>query len=1056
MNRTRTSLALAGLLALFVAPARTQQPDTTLWARLRFRFVGPEGNRASAIVGEPGNPMVVYIGAASGGVWKTEDGGVQWRPVFDSEPAQAIGALAVAPSAHNVVWAGTGETFIIRSLTAIGNGVYKSTDAGRSWNHMGLDSTGRVGRIVIHPTNPDVVYACALGRAFGPAPDRGVYRTTDGGKTWTRVLFVDPNTGCADLAMDPGDPNVLFAGMWQLEIKTWNLKSGGPGSGLWVTRDGGATWKRLAGHGLPEASHAVGKIAVAVAPSDPNRVYTLIEDTDPSLYRSDDAGATWRLVTRNHDMAERAPYYVRFAVSPDDPDRLYFVTVRFSVSLDGGASLVRSGFGAGGDNHDIWVDPLNADRYLIAHDGGASMTLNRGKSYTRVVLPIAQMYHVFTDTKVPYNLYGNRQDDGSYRMPSISLSGGISEGLWQAIGGCESGFGVPDTVDNATVWSGCYDGGLEVYDVRTRHALSPHDHTHVYAGSQVVHLTTDGGASWKVISPDLTRNDTTHQQSSGGVSTDNLMTFDGANLLAIAESPLEAGVIWTGSNDGLVQVTRDGGAHWTNVSANIPKMPAWAKIVVIEPSHLDKGAAYIAVDAHELDDLTPYIYKTTDYGKTWRKITDTFPRSAFSFVHTVCEDPVRRGLLYAGTENGLFVTFDDGARWLPLQTNLPHAPVVWITVQPKFHDLVIATYGRGFYILDDVGPLEQIDAAALARRATLFPPRPAYRFRDVQGVVRAPGSAIQAQNPPYGAGLTYSLSAALADTATTPDTTRRQRSPRIVILGAGGDTVRTLEATRQLGLNRVWWDLRYAAPTTPRLRTPPPGKSFVRTGTDGTRPLVAWDLDLSTRGPLVPPGTYTVRLTVGDTTLSQQLTVLKDPNTTASDADVAAQVQLTATIRGEQDSVARMIDRLEWVRRQLQDLAGQVRGDSTIARDSAARRIGRLADSLDRKGQSIEAALFDVHLTGAREDAFRNPTQLYERLAALQSDVAENSSDFAPTSQQVAVNDLFRQRIADASGKFADFMTKDLPAFSAELRAASLKDVIAAKLEGGRPPDTGP
>ena len=1021
MNRTRTSLALAGLLALVTAAAasaRTQQSDTTLWAHLRFRFVGPEGNRASAITGEPGNPMVVYVGAASGGIWKTEDGGMQWRPVFDSEPAQAIGALAVAPSAHNVVWAGTGETFIIRSLTAIGNGVYKSTDAGRTWNHMGLDSTGRVGRIVIHPTNPDVVYACALGRAFGPAPDRGVYRTTDGGKTWSRVLFVDANTGCADLAMDPGDPNVLFAGMWQLEIKTWNLKSGGPGSGLWVTRDGGATWKRLTGHGLPAANHPVGKIAVAVAPSDPNRVYALLEDTDPSLYRSDDAGATWRLVSRNHDMAERAPYYVRFAVSPDDPDRLYFVTVRFSVSLDGGATLARSGFGAGGDNHDIWVDPQNADRYLIAHDGGASMTLNRGKSYSRVVLPIAQMYHVFTDTKVPYFLYGNRQDNGSYRMPSNSLGGGISEGLWQSIGGCESGFGVPDTVDNVTVWSGCYDGGLEVFDARTRHArnvrvwpeasygwrpadvkyrwnwtfpiaISPHDHTKVYVGSQVVHQTTDGGA------------------------------------------------------------------HWTDVTPNIARLPAWSKIVNIAPSHFDKGTAYVAVDAHELDDLAPYIYKTTDYGKTWRKISDTFPRSAFSFVHAVCEDPARRGLLYAGTENGLFVTFDDGARWLPLQTNLPHAPVVWITVQPHFHDLVVATYGRGLWILDDVAPLEQLDAAALARRASLFALRPAYRFREVQGVVRAPNSAIQAQNPPYGADLTYSLAAALADTASTPDTTRRQQPARIAILSAGGDTVRTLEATRQLGLNRVWWDLRYASPTTPQLRTPPPAKSFVRTGADGTRPLVAWDLDLSTRGPLVPPGTYTVRVTVGDTTLNQPLTVLKDPNTTASDADVAAQTQLATAIRAEQDSVGRIINRLEWVRRQLQDLAGQVRGDSTIARDSAARRIGRLADSLDRKARAIEGALFDVHLTGAREDAFRNPTQLYERLAALQSDVAENSSDFAPTTQQVAVNDLLRQRIADASGKFADFMTKDLPGFAAELRGASLKDVIAA-YPGLAPRATGP
>jgi photosystem II stability/assembly factor-like uncharacterized protein len=1091
MNRTGRILALIALCAAPPAPLAfplvAQQVDTTFWANLRYRFVGPEGNRASAIVGEPGNPAVIYVGAASGGVWKTEDGGVVWRPVFDSEPAQAIGALAIAPSAHNVVWAGTGETFIIRSLTAIGNGVYKSTDAGRSWSHMGLDSTGRVARIVVHPLNPDVVFACALGRAFGPAQDRGVYRTTDGGKTWNRVLFVDPNTGCSDLAMDPKDPNVLFAGMWQLEIKTWNLKSGGPGSGLWVTRDGGTTWKRLSGHGLPEASHAVGKIAVAVAPSDGNRVYALMEDTDPSLYRSDDAGATWRLVSRNHDMAERAPYYVRFAVSPDDPDRLYFVTVRFSVSKDGGATLERTSFAAGGDNHDFWVDPQNPDRHLIAHDGGASLTLNRGKSYQRVVLPIAQMYHVFTDTRIPYYLYGNRQDNGSYRLPSNSLGGSISEGQWQAVGGCESGFGIPDTVDNVTVWSGCYDGGLETYDIRTRHArnvrvwpeasygwrpadvkyrwnwtfpvaISPHDHTHVYAGSQFVHLTTDGGASWKTISPDLTRNDTSHEQSSGGVSTDNLMTFDGATLLAIAESPLEAGVIWTGSNDGLVHVTRDGGAHWTDVTPNIRGLPQWAKIVNIEPSRSDKGAAYVAADAHELDDRGPYIYKTTDYGKTWRKVTDTFPRSAFSFVHVVAEDPVRRGLLYAGTENGLFVTFDDGARWLPLQTNLPHAPVTWITVQPRFHDLVVSTYGRGYWILDDVGPLERLEPPAIAARAFLFAPRPAYRFRQVQGIARAPNSAVQAQNPPYGADITYALSAALADTATSPpaDTTRRQRPARIVILGSAGDTVRVLEATRQLGMNRVWWDLRYASPPTPHLRTPPPGKPFVRTGADGSRPLVAWDLDLSTRGPLVPPGTYTVRLTVGDTTLSQPLTVLRDPNTTATDADLAAQAQLGLAIRAEQDSVARMIDRVEWVRRQLQDLSGQVRGDSTIARDSATRRIGRLADTLDRKGLAIERLLFDVNLTGAREDAFRNPTQLYERLAALQSDVAENSADFAPTTQQVAVNDLFRQRLADAATRFADFMTKDLPAFSTELRGAQLKDVIAARIEANPPRETGP
>ncbi len=1063
-------LAVASLFA--VASLAVQQPDTALWTRLHYRFVGPEGNRAVAVIGEPGNPMVAYVGAASGGIWKTEDAGWHWRAVFDSEPAQAIGALAMAPSAHNIIWAGTGETFFIRSMTALGNGVYKSTDAGRSWTHMGLDSTGRIARVAISPLDPNVVLVCALGRAYGPAQQRGVYRTTDGGKTWTRVLFVDPNTGCSDLALDPSDPNVVYAGMWQFEIKTWHLQSGGPGSGLWTSHDGGVTWKRLSGHGLPVASHSVGKIAVAVAPSAPNTVYALIEDADPSLYRTDDGGNTWRLVSRDHAMAERAPYYVRFAVSPDDENRLYFVTVRFSISQDGGQTFARSGFGGGGDNHDIWIDPLNADRYMIAHDGGATITLNRGKSYTRVVLPIAQMYHVNVDTRVPYFLYGNRQDGSSYRMPSRSLAGGISEGEWGHVGGCESGFAIPDTMDNATVWSGCYDGGLEVFDVRTDHArnvrvwpeagygwrpadmkyrwnwtfpiaISPHDHTHVYVGSQFVHLTTDGGASWKAISPDLTRNDTTHQQSSGGTSTDNLMTFDGATLFAIAESPVQKGVIWVGSNDGLVHITKDAGATWSDVTAAM-KLPPWGKISSIEPSHFDAGTAYLAVDLQELDDLSPYIYKTTDFGKTWTNVASTLPRSTLSFVHNAAEDPVRRGLLYAGTEAGLYVTLDDGAHWAALQTNLPHAPVSWIVVQPEFKDLVVATYGRGLWILDDITPLEQMDAAPLAGKAHLFAPRPAYRFRGMQGITDAPNSAVTAENPPYGADLTYYLSSAVADTSQTPDTTRRQRPIRIAILGPQGDTLRLLNGERQPGLNRVWWDLRSAAPAVPRLRTPPLGKSWVRTGADGTRPLVSWDLDLSLRGPLVLPGTYTVRLRVDDSTYSQPLTVLKDPNTAGNDAEVQAQAQLGLTIRGEQDSVTRMINRLEWVRAQLQGLAGQLRGDSALARDSSARRLASQADSLDRKGLAVEGALFDVHLTGAREDAFRSPMQLYGRLAALQSDVSENSADFAPTTQQVAVNQLFAQRIADAGVRFQDFMEKQLAAFSAALRAANLKDVLGA------------
>src|SRR2546430_1136287 len=626
-SRMARVLAVIAPLRRLVSPARTQQSDTTLWARLRYRFVGPEGNRAVAVAGEPGNPLVAYVGAASGGIRKTEDGGVHWRAVFDSQPAQAIGAVAVASSAHNVLWAGTGETFFIRSTTALGNGVYRSTDGGRSWQHQGLDGTGRIARIVIHPANPDVVLVCALGRAYGPAQDRGVYRTTDGGKTWTRVLFVDPNTGCSDLALDPGDPNTIFAGMWQFEVKTWHLQSGGPGSGLWVSRDGGATWTRITGHGLPDARHVVGKVAVAVAPSNPNTVYALIEDQDPTLYRSDDRGTTWHVVSHDHSMAERAPYYVRFAVAPDDEERLYFVSVRFSMSRDGGRTLARSGYEGGGDNHDIWIDPLNPDRFMVAHDGGVSITLNRGRTFMRVVLPIAQMYHV--------------------------------------------------------------------------------------------HVTSDGGASWKVVSPDLTRNDTSHQQSSGGVTTDNLMTFDGATLFALAESPAQAGVIWAGSNDGLVHVTRDGATTWTDVTGNLPKLAPWGKISNIEPSRFDAGTAYISVDLHELDDLDPYIFKTTDFGRSWKRISEGLPRSSLGFVHVVREDPTRRGMLFAGTESGVYVTLDDGGHWAPLQSNLPLAPISWITVQPHFHDLVVATYVRGLWILDGISPLEDPAFAALPARAVL-------------------------------------------------------------------------------------------------------------------------------------------------------------------------------------------------------------------------------------------------------------------------------------------------------------------------------------------------
>jgi photosystem II stability/assembly factor-like uncharacterized protein len=1058
-----------------LAPAPAPAPpaaDTGLFHGLRWRSLGPDGNRASAVVGVPGNPLVAYVGAASGGVWKTEDGGSSWRPVFDDEPAQSIGALAIAPSAHNEVWAGTGETFYIRLATALGDGIYLSTDAGKTWSNMGLRKTGRIGRIIVDPRDPDVVYACAMGNGYVPQAERGVFRTRDRGKSWEKVLFVNDSTGCSDLAIDPQDPGTLFAGMWQVEIHTWDLHSGGRGSGVYVTHDGGDHWTEVAGHGFPSDTATLGKVSVAVAPSDPDRVYALVQAGDPALYRSEDGGTSWRLVSHDHRMAERGPYYTRMRVSPADPDRLYFASVGFGMSRDGGETMADHPPRGGGDNHDIWIDPTDADRYMVAHDGGASITLDGGVSFQRVVLPIAQMYHVYTDDRVPYFVYGNRQDGYSYRGPSRTPGGfSIPIGDWTAVGGCESGFAVPDTVSNDVVWSGCYDGQLGRTTISTGHerdvtvwpeagygvpprdkkyrwnwtfpiAISPHDPNRVYVGSQVVHMTTDGGQSWKAISPDLTRDDTAREGSSGGTSIDNLNTFSAATLSSIAESPVKAGVLWAGSYDGLVHVSRDGGAHWSDVTGAIPGLPAWGRVSNVEPSHFEAGTAYLAVNLQEQGDFAPYVYVTRDYGEHWKRIDAGLPRTELGFVHVVREDPSRPGLLFVGTENGVWTSLDDGAHWRSLQTNLPHAPAYWLTVQPHFHDLAVATYGRGIWILDDITPLEAMSAeggtGASADSVAFYAPRAAYRFRPTQTRHSTP-SHVQGRNPPAGASLTYALP-------------RKSSGPvHIVVLDASGDTVRTLRADGDAGLDRTWWDLRYEGARRPELRTPPPGAPWVSLGKDGTRSVRPWDLDLSQRGPTVAPGTYTIRLTASGKTLVRKLEVLKDPSTTGTEQDIRAQIRLALGIRDDMDTTAVTIDRLEWLRKQLGDLAGLL-ADRSRGGASAGDLAGlrKRIEAAHDTATEVEGRLFDIHLTGAREDAFRHPNRLWSRYSSLLSDVAEESSDDPPTEQQQAVFEVLHGRLERARGAYHDLVTRTIPALRAALRGADLPYVLPAG-----PPDAG-
>jgi photosystem II stability/assembly factor-like uncharacterized protein len=1037
--------------------------------QLHFRALGPVGNRAAAIIGEPGNPLVMYVGAASGGIFKTEDGGNVWRPIFDQQDVAAVGALAMAPSRHSTIWAGTGEPWLIRPDYPMGDGVYKSTDAGKSWQHMGLDETGHIARVVIDPQNPESVFVCAVGQAYKPQHSRGIFHTRDGGRTWDQVLFVDENTGCSDLAMDAHNSQALFAGMWQLDIKTWNLNSGGKGSGVYASHDGGATWNKISGHGLPDADHALGKVAVAIAPSDSSRVYALVQDTTPGLYRSNDGGAIWRLVNQSHLPTERSPYYTRMGISPDDPGTIYFPSVSWSVSHDGGETLARDAVRAGGDNHDVWIDPTNASRILVANDGGASVSLNRAQSYQHFTLPIAQVYHVYADTKIPYNVFGNRQDGEAYMGPSNNLSGSrgffgspITAGDWRTYGGCESGFGVPDPVEPDVVWSGCYDGGLDRMDLRTGQsrsvnvwpdatygwapvdvkyrfhwtfpiAISPFDHKKVYVGSQVVHVTINGGQTWTPISGDLTLNDKTHQQNSGGISVDNLQTFDGAVLYAIAESPRQQGVIWTGSNDGQVNVTRDAGKTWTNVTKNISGLPAWGTVMNVEPSHFDAGTAYIAVDLEQVGDYTTYVYKTTDFGASWKMISGTASKGVNSSAKCVREDPVRKGMLYLGTNNALYASWDDGGSWMRLRNNLPPAPVYWIEVEPRFHDLLVGTYGRGIYVLDDVTPLRDWDARGTS--AHLFPPRATYRLR-ISGVTRpSEGGHVIGENPPYGADLNFTLPKA------SPWT--------IAITDSANKPVRTLRGKGEVGLNRVWWDLRYEGVPAIRLLTPPQDASWMQMPNEGWRPLIVWGAGGGEErggldGPRVPPGKYTLHFTAGGESQTATIDVLHDPGSLGSEADERAQITFLLQLRDELREVGEMIGHVERTRKQVAELRRifSVNAPEDGEPDAKSAATMKAAADFDAKALAVEALLEDMRLTGQTEDNFRHPMMIYGKLANLEAALNGSGADLPPTDQQVEVNKLLVAKIAEARQRVKALAETDTVAFNQALKANGFSAAI--------------
>jgi photosystem II stability/assembly factor-like uncharacterized protein len=1069
----------------FLSAAHAQEPNKDVLGAMRYRYIGPMGNRVTSVVSIPGQPNIYYVGAASGGIWKTTDGGIHWDPIFDGQPVSSIGSLAIAPSDPNIVWAGTGEAHI-RSHISVGAGIYKSTDAGKTWKLMGLEKTGRIGRIVIDPKNPDVVLAAAMGHSYGPQPERGVFRTSDGGKTWDRVLFVDENTGASEVVMDPSNPRNVFAGMWPLEIHTWGRDSGGPGSGIYRSTDEGLTWKKITGHGLP--TRTTGKVAMAIAPSNPNRIYALVETGDGvpangketdrgKLWRSEDGGDNWRLVSYDRTLGGRTHYYFRVVAAPDNENETYFLTATFSTSIDGGENLrPSSGFAnsPGGDNHDMWIDPTNANRMAVANDGGVSISVTRGKTWHRIQLPIAQMYHVTVDNRVPYFVYGNEQDDPSYRGPSNSRGGGqIPRGAWQTVGGGESGWATPDPVDNNIIWSsasgsGSVGGIVERFNLTTGQGrnvevwpdqsngstaaelkyrfvwtmpltISPHDHNRLYVGSQYIHQTTDGGQSWQLISPDLTTNDKSKQGFSGGLTGDNIGVEYAPVVFAIAESPKEKGLIWAGTNDGLVQLTRDGGSNWTNVTKNIPNLPPWGTVSNIEPSRFDAGTAYITVDFHQVNNRDPFVYKTTNYGKTWIAITNGIPHTMLSYAHCVREDPVRPGLLYLGTEGGLFVSFDDGAAWEPLQSNLPRAPVYWLVIQENFNDLVIATYGRGFWILDDLGPLQQLSANVRNANAHLFPLRSAYRFRGTAQPAAVDYDPTTGQNPSYGASINYYLKTAPSGEV------------KIRIEDAKGQLVRTINGTKTAGINRVYWDLRGEQTKEVRLRTSPAYAPEVRNGAEGWR-LAPEGGRISV---LMPPGTYNVKLSAGGVESSQPLVVRKDPNSEGTEADINAQMTLLFELRKDIEDAADMVNEIELIRSQLGNItslvsesqpanAGPVStGTAGVPPASSTAdhsTIKRAADDLDKKLSELEDNLIQRKLTGQGQDTVRYPPKLISKLNYLANGIA--GGDFQPTAQQREVKTMFETQLTAHRRRLDEILNQDLDAFNKLLRDRSIGNVI--------------
>jgi photosystem II stability/assembly factor-like uncharacterized protein len=1056
MKPTRRTLGAAVCAAVLFAAvaARGEEADKPKGGPvelqgLKFRLVGPNaGGRVSRATGVPGDPLTYYAATASGGVWKSVDGGSRWASLFDDQPIASIGSIAVSPSSPNVVYVGSGEANI-RGNVAPGNGIYKSTDGGKTWAHVWTQE-GQIGTMIVHPQNPDVAFAAVLGHAFGPNPERGVYRTRDGGKTWQKILSKDSDTGASDVCFDPQNPNVLFAGLWQARRRPWELTSGGPGSGLYTSRDGGDTWKHLEGNGLPEG--ILGKIGVAVAPSDPRRVYALIEAEKGGLFRSDDGGEKWSRVNDHRALQQRAWYYSTLAIDPQNPEVVWFPQVPLLKTIDGGKTVKRVPGIRHGDNHDVWIDPKNPRRLILANDGGVEVSVNGGETWRAAWLPISQFYHVAADNSVPYRVSGAMQDLGTAWGPTDTLDkSGIRVTDWYGIGGGEAGHTAHDPDDPGVAYAGEYLGIFTRYDHKTRQArnvspypnnlsghgdedgryrfqwtapilVSPFDGKTVYYGGNVVFRTRDGGQTWAVISPDLTRNDKSKQKWSGGpITGDNTGVEFYCTVFALAESPKEKGLLWAGSDDGLVHVSRDGGAHWTNVTAAMPGFPEWGTVSIIEPSPHDAATAYVVVKNQRMDDMRPYLWKTSDYGKTWKRLGPGLPQNVF--LHSVREDPVRKGLLYLGTELGLMYSTDDGATFTPLKLNLPTVAVHDLVV--KGNDLVLATHGRSLWVFGHLPVLRALGPEVVAKDVYLFPPAAATRWRMGE---RTWGEKGMGENPPRGAVVAYFLKKKVEGEGEITLEVLDSRGNVVKKLTSkpaanewpegdpdGDDEDKPYALPADAGVNAALWDLTL----------------------DGALPISKARLDSgkAKEGPLALPGSYTVRLTAGGQALSAPLEVKPDPRLSLSPADLLAQMDFVLGLREDLSRLTRTVEQIRSVREQVQSR------DALLKDNAAAAELRKSGEALVAQCDSLERRLHNPTAQVSYDIlAMKGGTQLYSKLAPLYTWAHE--ADGVPTQGMKELAAEHRKELDQLTSEWQALVSGGIAAFNAKARELSLGFVL--------------